>query len=259
MEYAIYPFEYMRITQRHDQGNHLPHWKPDANFSDKPWDEGCKDTGRSYFVPQNDYLVETIYGINTTKITNSVILRTYNKVKIPYKDDPVYLYLTLTHMAEEDIKKLKPGMIIEKGQKLLREGKDGAKDYHFHCTANLGKYYGLLLNSNDKWVFCFEKSLLPNEAFYIDKRVNNILNSNGYKFTEVPTDFLAPKGYLAKGDSGEKVYKVNEWYADHVRGDFFGNFTETVVKEYQRQNNLTQDGVIGQKTLNKMIEQGFKE
>ena len=159
MEYAIYPFEEMRITQRHDEGNHLPHWKPDANYSDKPWDEACKDTGRSYFVPQNDYLVETIYGVNTTKITNSVILRTYDKVKIPYQEEPVYLYLTLTHMAEEDLKKIKVGMIIEKGTKILREGKDGATAYHFHCTANIGKYYGMVKNSNGKWVFCFEKSI----------------------------------------------------------------------------------------------------
>ena len=54
-EYAVYPFDYMCITQRYDQGNHIPHWKNSKNYSDKPWDEACKDSGRSYFIPQNDY------------------------------------------------------------------------------------------------------------------------------------------------------------------------------------------------------------
>ena len=54
MEYAIYPFEEMKITQRHDQGNHRPHWDGSTDYSDKPWDEACKDSGTRYFVPGND-------------------------------------------------------------------------------------------------------------------------------------------------------------------------------------------------------------
>lgn len=258
-EYAIYPFEEMRITQRHDEGNHIPHWKPTPNYSDKPWDEACKDTGRSYFVPQNDYIVETVLGLKTTKVTNSVILRTYNKVIIPYQTEPVYLYLTLTHMAEEDMYKMKAGQIIRKGSKILREGKDGATSYHFHCTANIGDYYGFLKNSNGKWVFAFEKSLLPNEAFYIDKKVTHIYKDSGYKFLEVPTGFLPPKGYFTKGNSGENVRKINDWYANQVKGNFYGNYTEANVKEFQRQNGLEEDGNIGAITLAKMEEQGFEE
>ena len=53
MEYAIYPFEYINISQRHDEGNHKPHWYNSKNYSDKPWDEALKDTGRYYFVPEN--------------------------------------------------------------------------------------------------------------------------------------------------------------------------------------------------------------
>ena len=39
MEYAIYPFDYMRITQSHNDGNHVPHWNPFRDYADKPWDE----------------------------------------------------------------------------------------------------------------------------------------------------------------------------------------------------------------------------
>lgn len=185
MEYAIYPFEYMNISQRHDKGNHLPHWSPFKDYSDKPWDEALKDKGRSYFVPQNDFRIVEILGLNSTT-TNSVRLESVKKLKIPYQEQPVILELTLTHMNEDNIKKVKVGQIIHKGEKILLEGKDGqATGNHFHCTANIGKYYGFKKNSNGKWCFVYEKSLLPNEAFYVDKACTDIINPNGYKFKEV--------------------------------------------------------------------------
>lgn len=183
IEYAIYPFEDMRITQRHDEGNHLPHWNPFKDYSDKPWDEACKDSGRSYFVPQNDYKVVEILGIDPSSTTNTVRLETVNKVKIPYQNEPVILEITLTHMEEEDLKKIKVGDILLKGSKVLMEGKDGqASGNHFHCTANIGKYYGLKKNGNGKFCYVYDKSLIPTEAFYLDKTITNVINSNGYNF-----------------------------------------------------------------------------
>ena len=184
MEYSIYPFEYMRITQRHDEGNHLAHWYPTANCSDKPWDEAVKDGGRQYFDPSNEYRIVEILGLNSTT-TNSVRLESVNKLKIPYQEEPVILEITLTHMEEETIKQLKVGQIIHKHEKIILEGKDGATAYHFHCTANIGKYYGFKKNTNGKWCYVYEKSLLPDEAFYIDK-FNNIINAKGYNFKEAP-------------------------------------------------------------------------
>lgn len=186
MEYSIYPFEYMRITQRHDEGNHLAHWYPTANCSDKPWDEAVKDGGRQYFDPSNEYRIVEILGLNSTT-TNSVRLESVNKLKIPYQEEPVILEITLTHMEEETIKQLKVGQIIHKHEKIILEGKDGATAYHFHCTANIGKYYGFKKNTNGKWCYVYEKSLLPDEAFYIDKDFNNIINAKGYNFQEMPT------------------------------------------------------------------------
>ena len=257
-EYAIYPFEEMKITQRHDEGNHLPHWFPDANVSDKPWDEACKDSGRSYFCPQNDYVIEEILGLGSS-ITNSVRLKTVNKVYIPYQTEPTYLEITLTHMEEEDIRKLKVGQILKKGSKPFREGKDGADAYHFHCTANIGKYYDFKKNTNGKWCYVYEKSLLPDEAFYIDTNITTIYNARGYRFQEVPTQFLPDRGWFTKGDSGENVEKICNWYADKVKGNYYGDYLEACVKVFQKQNGLEEDGNIGPITLSKMEEQGFKE
>ena len=190
-EYAIYPFKYMNISQRHDQGNHTAHWKNVTNHSDKPWDEACKDTGRSYFEPQNDFLIQEVKGLNTTKSTNAVRLKSVNKLYIPYKKEPDYLYVTLTHMNEDNLKQVKVGQVLKKGTKILMEGTDGnATGNHFHITANIGKYYGLLQNNNGKWCWTYEKSLLPNEAFYLDKKHTTIKNNNKYSFAEVPTEIV---------------------------------------------------------------------
>ena len=190
-EYAIYPFRYMNITQRHDQGNHKPHWYKVTNHSDKPWDEACKDTGRSYFEPQNDFLIQEVKGLNTTKSTNAVRLKSVNKLYIPYKKDPDYLYVTLTHMNEDNLKQVKVGQVLKKGTKILMEGTDGqATGNHFHITANIGKYYGLKQNNNGKWCWTYEKSLLPNESFYIDKSYTTIKNANKYSFVEVPIEIV---------------------------------------------------------------------
>lgn len=192
MEYAIYPFKDIRITQRHDAGNHLSHWKPTPTPGyDKPWDEGCTDSGKQYFEPMNDFKIVEIIGLDTSSTkgtTNSVRLETVNKVKIPYKNDPVILEMTLTHIDEAELKKYKPGQILKAGGKYLQEGKDGATANHYHCTADYGKYYGMLLNSNGKWCFVYEKSLLPTEAFYIKPNWNKLLDTKGYTFQSVPNN-----------------------------------------------------------------------
>ena len=187
-EYAIYPFRVMNITQNYNQGNHVPHWKNVTNYSDKPWDEACKDTGRSYFEPQNDFIIEEVLGLNTST-TNTVRLKSVNKLYIPFKEEPEYLYLTLPHMNEDNLRQVSKGQILKAGNKVLLEGTDGnATGNHFHITANIGKYYGLKKNNNGKWCYTYEKSLLSHEAFYVDPNFTTIKNSNGSTFKEKPID-----------------------------------------------------------------------
>lgn len=75
----------------------------------------------------------------------------------------------------------------------------------------------------------------------------------------VNEDFLPNRGYFTKGDKGDKVKVINEFFANKVKGEFFGEYTAAMTKEFQRLNNLEVDGNIGPKTLAKMKEQGFKE
>ena len=234
-EYSIYPFEYMRITQNHKGeipgssqiGNHLAHWYPNADYSDKPWDEACKDGGQSYFVPKNDYKIVEILGLGTTT-TNAVRLQTCNKVIIPLNNEEVILELTLTHMDESCIKKLKVGQIIHKNEKVIWEGKDGADAYHFHCTANKGEYGGFKYNSNRKWVFAYKKSLIPPEAFFVDDSVK-ILNPDNYKFKEVPAMEKVGKPVERNTKVDQLKVKVPELRArktPSLKGDILGYMNE---------------------------------
>ena len=70
-------------------------------------------------------------------------------------------------------------------------------------------------------------------------------------------NFLPPRGWFTKGDSGENVAKIDEFLAEQVQGNYFGDYTESCVKVFQRQNGLEDDGNIGPLTLEKMREKGF--
>ena len=241
-EYAIYPFRYMNITQRHDQGNHVPHWQGSTNYSDKPWDEACKDGGRSYFEPQNDFVIEQVLGLNGDVTTNSVRLKSVNKLYIPYKKEPDYLYITLTHMNEDNLKQVYKGQVLKKGSKILLEGTDGyATGNHFHITANLGKYYGLLKNSNGSWCYTYDKSLLPNEAFYVDTDYTILINTAGYKFQNLPKEEPVYIGNpVTRNENVNQIEVVatqlNCRKAPGLNGEFIGfvnkgiyNYTDTKI------------------------------
>lgn len=244
MEYAVYPFEYMRITQRHDEGNHLAHWQPFKDYSDKPFDEATENGGRGYFVPKNDYRVVEKTGSQDNGY--NVRLETVNQVKIPYQNDPIILEVTLTHINYDDWSKLSIGQIIHKNEKIIREGTSGhASGNHLHCTANFGKYYGFKHNSNGKWVFAYDKALEPTQAFFIDNTVN-ILNSKGYNFQQVPTI------YYQKGDCNETIEKVDDYLANKVKGNYFGDYTEVTLNLFKSQNGLEPNGIIDNDVLNKM-------
>lgn len=246
VEVALYPFEYMNITQRHDEGNHLAHWSPKVDPADKPWDEACKDSGRSYFTPFNDYKVDEKFGSQKTGF--NVRLSTVNKVKVPFYKDPIILEITLTHINKDDYDKIKNGQIIKKGEKILREGTSGAATgNHFHMTANDGAYYGFKKNANGKWVFAYKKSLLPNEAFYIDTTKTQIINSKKYEFIGVNY-----KKYM----NSREVNKINDYLSKQVSGEYYGDYSSVNIKEYQRKKGLKETGEVNLDTFEALLYDG---
>lgn len=270
MEYAIYPFDTMRITQRHDQGNHLAHWYPFKGCSDKPWDEACEDGGKSYFVPKNDYLV--VEKIKNKNGCNNIVLMSCDMLKIPYQEAPTYIYVSLTHMNNDDYNKISVGQTLHKGERIIREGTSGqASGNHFHVTAGLPEYYGQKENGNEKYCFVCDKALEPTQAFYVDSSVT-IYDSKGYAFTQVPS-FFPPKGYFTLGDTDDNIGRISGFMVENflgygyktgcnpqqVIGTYYGNNLKAWITRFQINNDLEADGNFGSPDLEKLKEYGFKE
>lgn len=83
---------------------------------------------------------------------------------------------------------------------------------------------------------------------------------------------LPKRGYYTKGDSSEDIAIISSFLAfnflgieskikvsiDDMLGDYFGNNLKAWVIEFQKLNNLEQDGNIGPITLNKLREYGLE-
>lgn len=185
-EYLTYPFKTMRITQTYNgTTSHKPHTT--GNLKDFPIDEGGKDGGRDPMYAPCDLIIKRIYGVGTGG-TNTVWFESVNKVITPVATD--YICGCATHPNDSDLKKLKVGQKIKKGEIVCYEGTDGATGNHIHLSIALGKLEGngWKQNSNGKWVLTGTgKELKPEEAFFVDPSFTKILSSNGLKFKEVPT------------------------------------------------------------------------
>lgn len=289
MYYFTYPFKKMSISQNYKQGNHKPHWYNSKKNNDYPIDECCGDAGRSPVYAPVDMKVIKIYGLNTTKVTNSIVLQTTAKVRTPIGDKIVIM--TLTHPEESDIKKLKVGQIIKKGTIICYEGRDGyATGNHIHMTVGTGSFKGLLENSNGKWCFIESTVNKPEEIFYVNTKFTSIKNSNGINFKKISTNkvsetssssssnFLGKRGYLKVGDSGENIHKLCQFFANNYygyfgntkksahdkllgekgNGDYFGPNLKAWVTEFQRRTGLEADGNVGPLTLKMLVRYRFR-
>ena len=93
-----------------------------------------------------------------------------------------------------------------------------------------------------------------------------------YIITPTSSKITLPKrGYFMKGDKGNDISIISSFLAinfmgfeskinvkiEDMLGEIFGNNLEAWVKEFQRINELKQDGCIGSITLNKMREYGL--
>ena len=259
MDKFYFPMETMRITQS-PYGNTSHHPHNIGTPKDYPIDCAGIDGGRSAIFCPTEMKVTAIKFCST----NTIWLVSTKKVNTPTFND--YVFMTLTHWNDDDahIKKHnKVNSIIKKGEIICLEGTDGATANHIHICCGRGYSDNWTKNSKGKWVMVGDNKP-PEEVMYrYTKFTTRVMDNGGLNWIstdkDVCDDFLPSRGYFTKGDSGKNVEKIDDFFANKVKGDYFGDYTIAIVKEFQKQHNLEQDGNIGPKTLAKMIEQGFKE
>ncbi len=186
--YLTYPFKTMRITQRYDgTTSHKPHMT--GNPKEYALDEGEKDTGRGWVYCMCDKMkIVKLTGVCKPG-TNAVYLTSVGEVDLANGKRSVAT-IQLVHPNDDDLVKIKDGQIFKRGDKICREGNDGASSYHIHLAVGLGTIVGTgwQKNSNGRWVLVTTGGpIKPEDAFFIDPKFTQVKNSAGLKFKTVPT------------------------------------------------------------------------
>ncbi len=209
-DYAIFPMNYLRITQSYDQGNHIDHWKG-ANYVDYPIDVGGMDSGRDYLFAPVDMKVTALSGIGNKLVSNKIFLESVNKVKTP-KWGTTKIFMTAVHFENSDVSKfgLSVGKIIKAGQPICFEGRETATANHLHLTCGIGSSTKSIQNNKGKWV-TKGNCKKPEEIFYIDPNFTIVKNMGGLKFVELPkreVEMLPKIGSPVLRDTTKKQIEV---------------------------------------------------
>lgn len=281
MQYSKYFAKKMKLSQGYNDGNHKAHTT--CEYKDYPIDETYGDSGRSYFVAPFDCKVVKTY----MATSNYLWLTSTEKVKTPSGDKIVTVFIC--HISDDEIKKIKIGQIFKQGDEVVREYKDAnATGNHNHVCAGFGEFSGTgwakqEVGDNEFWVLTTkEGTQKPEDIFYIDKSVTEIVDNAGIKFKEMPTeeiseepteDFFGGLGYFKDGDEHPNINRIAEFMlktfpkytSEKALGPVYGPYIKSSIKEFQRRAKLednydsTVDGYFGPITLESLKKYGFQE
>jgi murein DD-endopeptidase MepM/ murein hydrolase activator NlpD len=102
------------------------------------------------------------------------------------------------HPNDDDLCKLRDGQIIRRGEKICREGNDGATGNHVHMAVGLGEIVGTgwQQNSKGRWVLVTTGGpIKPEDAFFVDPAFTTIRDAKGLNFKMLPQGKPAPGNY----------------------------------------------------------------
>lgn len=206
--YLTYPCKVMRITQRYDGGtSHLPHMT--GNPKEFAIDEGGKDGGRDWLVCCCDRMkVVKLTGVGKPG-TNALYVTSTTPVDLANGTRSI-ITLQLVHPNDDDLCKLRDGQIIRRGEKICREGNDGATANHVHMAVGLGTIIGTgwQKNSKERWVLVTTGGpIKPEDAFFVDPDFTTIRNANGIKFKRLPA---LPGAYVTTAQLNVRAGTTND-------------------------------------------------
>ncbi len=184
--YLIYPTKIMRITQTYlGKTSHYPHTT--GTPKDYPFDEAGADGGRDWlYCPCDEMKLIRIYGVGNGG-TNTIWLQ--STAKVDFADSTSdYFTMQVTHPEDADLKRLSVGQTFKRGEKICREGSDGATGNHLHISGGKGTMSGngWALNSNRKWVLTTtNKAFKPEKLFFLDPTFTKVDSSAGLSFKKL--------------------------------------------------------------------------
>ena len=196
LNYLTYPFQTMRITQSYTgTTSHLPHMT--GSPKEYALDEGGRDGGRDWLFCGCDAMrVTRLTGVGKPG-TNALYLTSAKPVNLANGKRSI-ITLQLVHPNDDDLCKLRDGQIIRRGEKICREGNDGATGNHVHMAVGLGTIIGTgwQQNSKGRWVLVTTGGpIKPEDAFFIDPAFTTIRDAKGLDFKMLPKGKPAPGRY----------------------------------------------------------------
>lgn len=184
MQYSKYFAKKMRLSQGYNDGNHKAHTT--CEYKDYPVDETYGDGSRSgHFLAPFDCKVVKTYMAKS----NYLWLTSTEKVKTPSGNKIVTVFIC--HISDDEIKKIKVGQTFKQGAEIVREYKDAnATGNHNHVCVGFGTIVdGGWKEQGDFWVLVTsEGTQKPEDVFYIDKSITEIIDSKGIEFKDMPVE-----------------------------------------------------------------------
>lgn len=239
--YLTYPCKVMKITQSYlGTTSHLPHTT--GAPKDFPIDEACADTGRDWFYcPCDEMKVFKIYGVGSGG-TNTLWLESTSKVYFAdgTKD---YVSCQITHPNDDDLKKLKAGQKFKRGDKICREGSDGATGNHLHISFGKGKVSGngWTKNSKSKWVLTTKNGAFrPEQLCFVDKTFTKILSTKGLTFCELPPDYTKGDYKVTKAS----LLRVRTGAGTNYRAKSFDELSKNAKTKILKLNKTEANGYV---------------
>ena len=248
--YLTYPCKILRITQNYNgTASHSPHTT--GSPKDYPIDEACKDTGRDWlYCPCDEMVVKRNY----TAGTNTLWLESTNKVDFA-DGTSNYFSMLITHPNNDDMKNCPVGKVFKRGDKICREGMDGATANHLHISGGKGQITGngWTKNTKGKWVLTTTNGAYkPEKLFYIDLAFTTVINKGGLTFKTLPKT-TAPEetskaGYTVgnyKVVTGTSILKVRSGAGTIYTAKKFDKLTSSAqAKILQLTGGVKKDGYV---------------
>ncbi len=191
MQYSKYFANKMRISQGYNDGNHKRHTT--CSKKDYPVDETYGSSGSGgYFIAPFDCKIVRKYDA----VSNYIWITSTDKVMTPSGDKIVSILIA--HISASEFNDLKVGDTFNQGEKVVSEAVDAnSTGHHNHVCAGFGEISGTgwakqVVSGNEFWVLTTkEGTQKPEDVFYIDKSVTEIVDDAGINFKEMPPEEIS--------------------------------------------------------------------